>query len=210
MPVLLDDAPLHLEGPSPTLAVALDAARAAAESRRRVITDILLDGRPVPDDDLAPSPRASPLAPGADLRFISADPIDLVQASLRDAASALDGVNEHQLGAAESIQTGHFDKAMPSLSEAFTTWDTARRVLTDGCALLGLNPETLAVEVEGSPVPVAGATRLLLTRLTEIKRCLTAQDWCGLSDTLAYDLPADADRWRFMLRALADKLPELR
>lgn len=210
MPVLLDDAPLNLAQPHPTLAVALDAARAAAEARRRVITDILLDGRPVPDDALGPAPDAPPLAPGADLRFISADPIDLVQASLRDAATALDAIDDHQRAAAESIQTGHFDKAMPSLSEAFTTWDTARKVLTDGCALLGLNPETLAIEVDGSPVPVAGAVRLLLIRLTEIKRCLTAQDWCGLSDTLAYDLPADAELWRRMLRGLADRLPELR
>lgn len=210
MPVLLDDAPLDLTGPPPTLAGALDAARAAAESRRRVITDILLDGRPVTDDVLDPTPQAAPLAPGADLRFITADPIDLVQASLRDAADALDSMNEHQLAAAESIQTGQFDKAMPLLSDAFSTWDTARKVLTDGCSLLGLNPETLAVEVQGSAVPIAGAIRTLLLRLTEIKRCLTAQDWCGLSDTLAYDLPADADLWRQLLRGLADKLPELR
>jgi hypothetical protein len=210
MPVILDGSPMGLSDPRPTLASALAAARTAAESRRRVITDILLDGRPVPDDALAAQPEEHPLAPAAELRFVSADPIDLVQTSLRDAAEALDTIDTHQQAASQALQTGQFDKAMPSLSEAFTTWDTARKVLTDGCTLLGLNPETLAVEIDGSAVPVAGAVRLLLVRLTEIKRCLTAQDWCGLSDTLAYDLPADAKLWRAMLRGLADRLPELR
>lgn len=210
MPVVLDNAPLELHEPRPTLAAALTAARAVVESRGRVITDILLDGRPVPDDALAAGPESHPLAPGSDLRFVTADPIELVAASFRDAAAAMDGVDEHQKLAAERLRAGQFDQAMPSLSEAFTTWDTARKVLNDGCSLLGLDPETLAIEIDDSPVPIAGAVRLLLTRLTEIKRCLTAQDWCGLSDTLSYDLPADAELWRRLLRALADKLPELR
>jgi len=208
MPVLLDDSPIAIDGP--TMASALAAARAAAESQGRVITDIILDGCPVAENPLAPTITDAPLAPAADLRFVTADPVELVQASLREAAIGLDGVNTHQRAAAHAIQTGRFDHAMPSLSEAFTTWETARRTVTDGCGLLGLDPEGLLVEVEGSPVPLAGAVNMLLIRLTEIKRCLTAQDWCGLSDVLAYDLPADAELWRGLLRGMADKLPQLR
>lgn len=205
MPVLLDDVPLELDAAD--LPLALAAAREVAEARGRVIIEVLADGQLVPDEQLL---GAAQTASPRELRFITADPIELVQASLRDAAAALDGVDEHHRTAAAHIQTGRLDQAMPALSAAFETWDTARKVITDACALLGLDPRTLAIEVESGSIAVAAAVQNLLGRLTEVKRCLTDRDWCGLSDALAYDLPRDAQQWRVLLRGFADKLPELR
>lgn len=207
MPVLLDSAPLTI--PEPSLAMALDAARSAAEARGRVISEIRLDGRPVADEALA-AIAGRPLDPASELRFTTADPVELVAASFGDAVAGLERVRAHQSAAARAIQTGSFDRALPDLSEAFTIWETARRVLSDGCSLLGINPDSLHVEVHGEQVSVAGAIRLLVSRLVELKRALGAQDWCGISDVLAYDLPGDAELWRGMLGALADKLPDLR
>lgn len=205
MPVLLDDVPLKLDATD--LPLALAAAREVAEARGRVIIEVLADGQLVPDEQLLGTiGHATP----QELRFITADPIDLVQASLRDAAAALDGVDDHHRLAAEQLQTGRLEQAMPSLSAAFEIWDTARKVITDACALLGLEPKTLVIEVESGAVSVAAAVQQLLGRLTEVKRCLTDRDWCGLSDSLAYDLPQDAKAWRMLLRGFADKLPELR
>lgn len=205
MPVLLDDTPLKLDADD--LSLALAAARQLAESRGRVIIEVLADGQVVPDDHLlGADPRPLP----RELRFVTADPIELVQQSLRDAAQALQTIDQQHQAAAEHIQTGRLDQAMTPLAAAFETWDTARKVVTDACALLGLDPRSLAIETPTATIAVAAAVQALIARLTEVKRCLSDRDWCGLSDALAYDLPADAARWRTLLSGFADKLPELR
>lgn len=198
MRVFLDDQPLAA---SPSLAAAIAAARSEAERRGRVIVDILRDGRPLPGELLS-DPTNTPEPDTAELRCESTDPRALVAESLRQAAAALTDSRERHIEAGRLIQSGSLDAVMPLLAQALEAWTQAHRVVTDGLALLSLEPD--AVDRALTP-----AITTLSERLAEVKRTLKAQDWSGLADALAYDLPAEIDRWVPMLRGLADRVARI-
>jgi hypothetical protein len=200
MHVFLDNRPLH---PQPTIAAALRSGVEEAGRTGRVVVEALLDGAAVAEDILENPPNE---AIGEELRLTSVDPSSLVRVTLLDAADALESAREEQRRSAELIQSGKVEEAMDPLSSALQTWQAVREAVEKSAALVRIPLDS--VEFEGA----AGSDRLLdllaglTSRLEEVKRSLSTQDWSALADVLAYDLTEQSDRWRTMLRSLAESL----
>lgn len=208
MRVLVDDQNVRVS--TPTIAAALAAARAEAESRGRVVIEATLDGVAIPDEALADPPTDEFV--GSEVRFGTADPGELVGSTLRGVAEALEDATREQAMAAEKIQRGEMSLALNHVAAALAVWDQVRTAVINGTALLGLSVGSL--EVRSAPgaggqetiISVDGAVRSLAERLAEIKRAFTAQDWSALSDALAYDMQEQAAAWREILTGLAEQV----
>lgn len=198
MKVFLDQSELTVEHPS--MATALEAARAAAQRSGRVIIEVKLDGRAVPDEQLV-DPSPSPLQADR-LDFLSTDPNALVRTTLLDVADALAATRDLQAKAAEALQTGEFKDAFTSLNDVVSTWSHARRAIVEGPALLGLSTEQVDARRGGSDIS-DGAARLTAA-LTELRTSLQSQDWSTLADLLSGELDELAGVWDGLLRSTAD------
>lgn len=203
MRVFLDDQPIPIA--TPTLAAALAAVRESAERGGRIVVEVFRNGQPVPQAILE-RPSEEPDT-DAEVRCASADPRLLVADSLRQAAQELAASRESHAAAAKAIQTSRLEEAMPHLSSAMATWTQVHAAVTTGAELLGLDPSQPITP--GGPA-LAESVRQLSTRLAEVKRTLQAQDWSGLADSMAYDLPELIDHWGRLLTALADEVAPIR
>lgn len=195
----LDDAPLTVT--APTIAAGLDAARRRAESSGRVVVEATIDGHPIPESVLLEPPVDEV---DAELRFLSADPGELVANTLRGVAETLAAAKSDQQAAAELIQTGRMPEAMERLQTALRTWETVRQVVADGCSLMGQPSDEVRITLATGDVRRLGdATAALAGALNEIKRAFGTQDWPALADALGFDLQDQADAWQDLLLGLA-------
>lgn len=204
MQVLLDGEPIRIE--QPTIAAALAAAKREAERRNRVVIEASMDGAPIADawlEQPPPEPR-----PGAELRFVSADPLSLVRVTFLELAEELGRTARTQAEAAAAIQRGRLNEAMPQLTGSLQVWQNVREGVVNGASLLGLDLATLPV-----PAPAADAGRTvsdhidaLARALAELKRAISAADWPGVADALEYDLKDQAERWQTVMNTLADEV----
>lgn len=204
MRLLLDNQEISLDRPS--LAAAIAAGVAAAESQGRIIVEASLDGTSLDDDSLS-SPSDKTMESG-EVRLVSAEPRSLVRVTLLDAADALDEALKSQNICAEAIQTGQVQDALEPLRDALGIWDTIREVVVKSAKLM-------AIELDQIQDPGAegeqGATITHLTdalgeHLGEVKRCLGVQDWAALADVLAYDLADEVARWKRLLQMMAGSI----
>lgn len=198
MRAYLDDEPLELEGE--TLGAAVLAGRQAAESRGRMIIEVWADGSPAPPADLEELPTADPYA--SEVRFVSAVPGALVAHALEEAAENLAGVRDAQTDAAAQLSRGETREAMTNVGEALRAWETVRRAVQEGCAVLGVAPADLLSDEESRDA-CTKAIEALLEALREVQRAVTDQDVAGLADTLEYDLDELADTWTGLLGDMA-------
>jgi len=198
MQVFLDNDPLETD--AATLAQALQAAVEAARQRGRVIVEVEADGEPVADEDLD-NPSQDP-AFCDELRFVSAEPRSLVRVTTLDAADALEQTRSRCAQASEMLQTGQIAEALRDLAECLAAWETARRVVQEGCALLGLPLESEEGLGPGAQEQVAALTETL----EAVKAAVASQDWATLADLLAYDLDEQADAWRRAMQAMGERL----
>lgn len=197
MRVFLDDAELTV--PEPTLTAVLAAGSAASEARGRIVVEVWADGEPAPDEDLAQPPDRAPYA--GEVRLITAEPRALVRSVLFDVADALEATRDTQRRAADLIQVGETGKGLHELGEALRSWDTVRRAVEEGAALLGMSVNSdESSAIDGSLVEELGRT------LTSVKQALSREDWALLSDLLMYDLEEQAQRWETELRRLAERI----
>jgi hypothetical protein len=194
----LDDHPLTIE--KPTLASALAAAVEQAGSRGRIVVEAVANGARIPDETLQAPPED---ALAGDVRFVSVEPRALVRVTLMDAADALDQAKAHQLSCARLIQSGEVERALDPLGKAIETWRAVRDALEKSL-------ETL--RTPGDPPGGAGSDELsalvqsLWTRLEEVRRSLSAQDWSALADALSYEMSDQVERWKTTLREMAEGL----
>lgn len=196
MKIILDDTPLS-ETPA-TLAEAIAAAAERAAALDRVIVDIFADGRAVGanelDDEATMAHRCD------ELRLTTAEPRAFVQVTMREAADALEGAREEQQRAAELIEAGARAEAYTALDGALNLWQAARQSLDQGAQLIGLDLTTIPLE---HPDVLPEAIARLSAGLEEVRRCVGAEDWAGLSDVLLYDLDDLVGEWQQVLRAVA-------
>lgn len=216
MRVLIDDALVEIS--EPTLAAALEHARRAAQAQNRVVVEATIDGLTIPDAMLA-EPSEMDLG-SSEVRFTTADPGALVRATFRDVSGLLEQAKRDQTSAGELVQTGDLRGAMEKLSAALGVWDTVQQAVSNGAALMGVDPKDLRVALDSGAASatggagaggdggesVADAVSGLAHRLTDVKRSISAQDWAGLSDALLYDMNDQADRWRVLLDRLGERL----
>ena len=205
MQTFLDNKPLDCE--HITFAAGLRAAADEAARTGRVIIEATLDGSAVADDILERPPEESL---GRELRLTSVEPRSLVRVTLMDAADALDAARQEQQAAAELIQTGKVDEALREggpVLRAMETWQAVREAVEKSAALLRIPLDEISMPGGASGtdtlIELIGA---LAGRLEEIKRSLTAEDWSGLADLLAYDLSEQAERWKTVLVSLSSSL----
>lgn len=196
MRVLLDDAPLLTD--AGTLGEALDRGRAEAESRGRVIVEVLADGVPTPPDDLSDAESLARPSGARELRLISADPRDLVATTFRDAAGALHDLIDTQQSIARRIQTGQSENATRMLGEVFEVWDAVRQALEQGSAMV-------AIDLNQDDV-VADLVVSLGERLRAVVRAVESHDWSTLADELEFDLCEQAERWSAKFESLSSSL----
>jgi hypothetical protein len=198
MRVYLDDA--ELPGPISTLADALDAARRHAASLGRIIVEASADALPIPDDTLA-DPESVDRQPES-VQFVSADPLAMVRGALLDAAAVLESARDEHASVVAAIDGAQVEQVGGRLERILGAWTACIATIRDGGALVGID---LASPVAGGPAPAARVAELSAT-LIEVKRCLAAQDWSGLSDAVGEDLERHARDWDGMLRTLAGSL----
>lgn len=197
MRAYLDDA--ELPGPIHTLAQALDAARAVASAKGRILIEAAADGQPLADSTLE-NPGSLTAQP-ASVQFLSAHPASMVREALRGAADALELARDDQAALVASLDAANLDDARSRLDRVLTAWSACVATVRDGGALLNLD---LARPVAGQSPNTRVAT--LSGALLEVKRCLNAQDWAGLSDVVLHDLDPQSRDWDGMLKAMAESL----
>ncbi len=204
MHVLLDGEEIRIE--KPTIAAALEAAKRAAEGRKRVVIEASMDGKPIADAWLE-CPPCEP-RPGAEIRFVSADPLSLVRVTFLEIAEELKGAIGHQEAAAKAVQTGRLDEAMPRVSAALGVWQNVREGVINGATLLGMDLGTMPARTPGGGAEetVGQHIESLAKALGELKRAIGASDWPGVADVLAYDLGDQAKSWQVVMNALADEV----
>lgn len=197
MRLLLDGAPVPLPtNLAASLSVAVEAGRARAAERGRIIVEVLADGEPVTSVDLAPGAGSG--AGVDEVRLMSEDPRSLVREALREAAGALEQVRDAQREAAELIHRGRPEDATARLTEVFGVWESVKRVVDEGGLILSRPLEREA----GMDALLEG----LAERLVSVRAMLETSDWAGLADELAFDLDDEADRWRGKMLELSDML----
>lgn len=203
MKVIVDS--LVLTDAAGSVADALSAARLDAQRRGRVVVEAILDGQTLPDGAL--SDPSSALSPAKELRFVTADPAELVGSTLRGVASLIGDLKADQSAAASMLMEGKVSEAMDRLHSALRAWQTIRDAVMDGTTLLGLKTEAISVPgKDATEGPLSERIRSLADCLHEVKRSIGAEDWSGLSDVLGYDMQDQADVWEASLSGLADKV----
>lgn len=200
MQVLLDGSAVTIE--RPTIRSALDAARAAASSRGRVIVEARIDGHPLGEEELA-APSDQELL-GASLDFITAEPASLVRVTLLELVPLLDEARACQQTAADHVSSGKLPEAFESLTRAFEVWEGVRQAVGNGSELLGIELDAVSVSHNGRSCTLAQCAESLAQDLSEVKRSLSAQDLPGLSDVLSYELDEQTGLWQAALRSLAE------
>jgi hypothetical protein len=194
MRIVLDDKPCPLQAESMDQAVR--GAAALAQQCGRVIVDVYADGMrwtgPLPDSDLTND------ALPTELRFVTADPAELVRDTLLDASAALQDADELQRTAAERIQSGDLAAALPQLSEAIAIWQSVHHAVDGGAELAQLDLPSLLVDGK----PASQIIGRLTEQLRSLKNSLATADAIGLADTLLYELPDVTDAWRGLIEQM--------
>lgn len=198
MRIYLDEDPLETE--ATTLAQGLQAAVEAARAQGRIIVEVEADGEPVADEELE-TPSDDP-AYCDELRFVSAEPRSLVRVTMLDAADALEQTRRRCAQASEMLQTGQIAEALRDLAECLAAWETARRVVQEGCALLGVPLDS----EEGLGPDAEEQVAALTETLEAVKAAVASQDWATLADLLAFELDEQAQAWRGAMQAMGEKL----
>lgn len=197
---MIDNEPLT--GSPRSIAEALGVARLNAERRGRVVIEALLDGVPLRDVELSDPPTAP--RSGGEMRFATADPRELVSATLLGVADSLADVKLEQQQAAELLTMGKMSEAMDHLHHSLRAWEGVRQAVIDGTTLMGMSVETLRVPTPDGERVMAEQVKSLAGCLGEVKRAFGAEDWSGLADVLGFELQEQAENWRATLAGLAE------
>lgn len=201
MRVLLDGN--EIPTTEPTLASAIDAGRAAAETAGRAIIEVVVNGEPVTGGGLdEPSTDA---IEGAEVRLTSTDPVSLVKTTLLDAADALESTRPQHTEIAEGLQAGQAGGALEQLASTLQIWQAAQDVLTRGWMLLGRDAASLTPPTESGADSVEQMVERLAVELREIKRALGDQDLAAVADVVGYELEPMAEHWVSLLRDAAGR-----
>jgi hypothetical protein len=184
------------------VAEAIELGREYVSQRERVIIEVKLDGRTLGDDELE---RSFAVSDVTECQLISADPRELVEMSLLDAASAIENNRARQVKAAELLQAGNLDEAMNELADVVDVWNAVCQVAEQGPALAGLDPMGIELKLMGGKqVTLESAVRELSSCLSELKGALGLQDWSAAADLLMADLDERAEQWGEVLEKLAE------
>lgn len=198
MEVFLDHDPFETD--ATTLGGVIGAAREQLAGAGRMIVEVRLDGETIPSDEL--EQRHDQAIDAEEVQLITAEPFELARQTLLDVKEALAGVKDDQQRAAELLQEDKPAEALNAIRAALGVWQQAQQTVLQAGRLIGVDLD--AFEVDGQPVHAI--VEALADQLKQVRDQLTANDWVGLADTLAYELDETAATWSAMLDALSDEI----
>jgi hypothetical protein len=198
MPVYLDDQPLNLRAES--LGAVLDAAAKKLGERGRIVAQVELGGQVLDDEQLSAC-RSSSLGT-QELRLLSADPRELVLASIPDVCRELEALGPMQAAIAQLLQQDHRRQAMAKLPQVLAVWQRAQQLLGYALALLGKASTELNVDGKDPQQSIEA----LAQQLRGARELLEAADAVALADALAYEWPRTAEHWGRLLQAVGQRL----
>lgn len=202
MRVTMDGIDLTLE--RPTLAAAIAAGAEHAEGAGRIVLEIKADGVALTERDI----ESAPDTPGTFkvIELVTASRAALAREVLEAAAGALDDLVTGQRHVAAQILATKLEMAVVSLQEILGVWQHVREALDQICAVMGADlAELAAPSGRGAEVPVLVAR--LTAGLSEIRRCVGAQDWSTLADVLNDEMGDLAIAWRELVRGISGSMP---
>ncbi len=192
----------RLETDAATLGAMIDAARQAAADRRRIVVEVRVDGQTLSAAELDEQQEQAPTA--QEVQLISAEPRELSRQTMLEARDALARARSQQSQAAELLQSDETTAALEEIREVLATWSQARQAVDLGAQMTGLDLDTVEIDA----VPAAQIIADLADLLSEVRDQLTASDWIGLADTLAYPMSDTAEKWERMIDVLSEKIKE--
>jgi hypothetical protein len=205
MRVLLDDTQIEID--RPTLACALETGVGRAQQAGRVVIEIKLDGVALTDEQLAePSDEETP---GAEVVMTSAEPVELMRATLLDGRHALAETIPLQKEAAKLLHAGQTKDALQAVGETLGLWQAVQQVVQQAVTVVGQTPHSLTLEPPEpgqDPIPLAQRIEELAQTLIEIRDSMRAGDFTRLADALEYDLVERAELWQLLLHNFAAAL----
>jgi len=205
MQVFLDGAILTKS--EQTLARAIDVAREAAQRSGRLIIEVTADGQTV-SDELLGSPDAAPTF--AEVRFTSADPLELIDTALADGIKALEAVRDVQAAAQEALQAGQDAEAKANLHETFQTWMAIQSLANRSIEMLGIDATQFVASGVHGEIPFEHAVTQLLTVLRDVNEAVRKDDASALADLVGYDLQSLTGTWISILESLASRARGMR
>jgi hypothetical protein len=200
MNVYLDDVALAL--PNASLAEVLDAARDRAQAAGRLVVEVLFDGRRATDAELAQAASNGV----REVRCRTADPAELIAATLEDAAKELDLLMPDQKRACEMLWVGKVTETMEMLRDILERWKLVRGALEQCAQALSMQIHTVPA---GDGRSAMDLTNELARDLEAIRQELGRGRMVELADILGYDLCKRGEDWRAMLTGLATSVREL-
>lgn len=198
MQLLVDDRSVELV--RPTLAAAIAAGAAHAETLGRIVVEIKADGVTLGDRDI----EGAPDVPGT-FQIVSMQTTSKAElgASVLEAASAaLSDLVSAQRFVADQILATKLEPAMNALKEVLDVWQGVRGGAEQVCIMLATDLPTLGASVGRSDEAGAIVGRTAST-LGEVMRSVQAQDWSTLADVMTDELSELARAWQELLGAIA-------
>lgn len=208
MQILLDENPFS-DVTGPSIGHIVEAANAQANTRGRILVEVIFDGEPMSPDSFAlpvENAAANAMSETPTLQLITADPFDVVMETAQQASTALDRVISLQVESAEQIQAGNVAEALTPLLEALQIWEQIQRTVDIGAEMAHLDLAAIRNEDEAFDEAIVTLTR----ELSEMKRALKDQDFVALSDSLAYEMGPIVEQWRGLLGKFATLIAEER
>lgn len=183
-----------------TLESIIAAARREVAPSGRIIVEVRLDGRTVPESDL---PQYEPMLPDAqELQLITACPFDLSLTTLTQARQLLRDAQAFQRDAADAAATDDTASALNHVRHSLAAWQQVQEAVKMTSALLALPLDELRVGEQ----PAAAVIDELAVALAHVREQLVSSDWIALGDTMRYELDQAAGKWQALIDVLSDEI----
>ena len=194
MQVLLDSDPCEMQ--AQTIGEAIAAASTLAQTRGRLIVDIIVDGSRWSEQQLDSAEHNG--ATADTVEFITAEPRELVLRTFEDAAEALEDADILQKEAAELLQSDQSIICMDKLAEALSIWLTVQQAIVKGSQVVELQLDNISVK----KTPITESIARLNENLQLLRSALQQDDQIAVADALLYEFPDIINEWKSILEHL--------
>ncbi len=185
-----------------TLETLLDQVRKAYLGERLIVS-VAIDGERL-DEVALQEQLERPVDEGCQCDLESGNPGELVRDALCGLAQEFQSAGERQADLPERLSSGDVSSAVRDIGQFVQLWQTCHRALGQCSGLLGVD----LTEWEHNGRPVRVWLEDLVSKLTELREALEAQDVVLLSDLVRYELLPLCDTWSGVLKDLAGQVPQ--
>ena len=173
-----------------TIGEAIEVACNRAHEAGRIVVQVDVDDRTLDASELGDPQITSGTA--GKVALTSLEPRAVLRASVDLGINAVEAANERFRTAAQALQSGKRDDAHEPLQEGLELWQTLdEHVLREAIP-------TVLMTIAGTPGQEAFGALVeeLEQALSTIRAAMVAGDGAALSDSLLYEFPGTAERWK--------------